>query len=107
MTLEDLQEQGVLLPEEEWGEHALSSTVPRLALLGLLAVAAASVVAALVGDGRTLTFVAMGVFIASLFALTWVLDRSIVRLRRRERRESRRGGTVRGGRDVESGAGDG
>lgn len=104
MTLEDLQQEGVLLPEEEWGEHALTSTVPRLPLVGLLAVLAASIVVALIADGGTLTFVAMGAFIAALFGLTWMLDRSVVRLRRRESRERGRSrGERGGGRGAESG----
>lgn len=104
MTLEDLQQEGVLLPEEEWGEHALTSTVPRLPLVGLLAVLAASIVVALIADGGTLTFVAMGAFIAALIALTWVLDRSLVRLRRRERRERERSRRDGDDGNAESGA---
>jgi hypothetical protein len=104
MTLEDLQQQGVLLPEEEWGEHALTSTVPRLTVLGLLTVEVAGIVMAYLADGGALTFVGIGAFIAALFTLTWVLDRSIVRLRRRERRERGRSHRAGDGRDAESSA---
>jgi len=96
MTIEDLKDEGVLLPEREWGKHELSSTVPRVPLVIILAVATIGIVIALIGDGGPLSFVAIGAFIISLYALTWVLDRSVVSLRRRIARERRRSGTDEG-----------
>ena len=93
MTIEDLKEEGVLLPEREWGKHELSSTVPRIPLLIILAAATISIVVALIADGGPLTFAAVGAFIISLYALTWILDRSVVRLRRRIARERGRPGS--------------
>lgn len=93
MTIEDLREHGVLLPEEEWGEHALETTASELPLLLSFVVAAAAVVVAYVGDGGALTWVGTGVFLASLYAITWMCDRAVLRQRRRV--ESERGGRRR------------
>lgn len=101
MTLEDLQEQGVLLPEDEWGEYELTSTVPGPALLALFAIAAASIAVSLIDDGGLLTLVSLGVFILDLFGLTLLLDRSVVRLRARTRSRLRQLGKSGRGRDSE------
>lgn len=92
MTIEDLREHGVLLPEEEWGEHGLETTVPEWPVAGAFLAAAVLWVAAYVGDGRTLTWLAVGGFLVLLYAVTWMCDRAILRQRekfRRERREFR------------------
>jgi membrane protein implicated in regulation of membrane protease activity len=103
MSLEDLREQGVLLPEERWGEHELTTTVPRGWLLLALVAAVAGVVAALAGDGGSLTWVGIGVFLIALYAATILCDRAVERQRQRmesgRRRRGRRGrrGRRRGG----------
>lgn len=90
MTIEDLREQGVLLPEEEWGAHRLETTTSEGVLLAAFAVALAALVLAYVGAGGILTWVGTGVFLVDLYAITWMCDRAILRQRRRVRRE--RGG---------------
>jgi len=87
MTMEDLQNAGVLLPEEEWGKHRLKTTVPQIPLAVLLAAAVASLVVAYFGDGNILTWIGMGAFLVLLFAVTWLVDRSVRRQRRRVREE--------------------
>lgn len=87
MTIEDLREQGVLLPEEEWGSHRLETTVPQVPLAVAFLVAAAALVAAYLGDGGAATWIGVGVFLASLYAITWMVDRAVFRQRRRVRRE--------------------
>lgn len=100
MTIEDLKEQRVLLPEEEWGTHRLETTVPEVPLAIAFLVAAAALVGAYFGDGRALTWAAVGVFLVSLYAITWMADRAVFRQRRRVRRERREddgGGASDGG----------
>lgn len=92
MTLEDLREQDVLLPEEEWGAHRLETTVPEWPLAATFAVAAAALVAAYLGDGGTLTWIGVVVFLVTLYAITWIVDRAVLRQRRRFRRERREWG---------------
>jgi len=74
VSLKDLEELGVLLPEEDWGTHELHSAVnkPALVLAGLLGVMA--VVLMYNGSGGTLTFVGSGLF---LVFMAWVTHISI------------------------------
>lgn len=97
MTLEDLREHGVLLPEEEWGTHELETTVPEWPLLGAFLAAAALWVVAYLGEGGTLTAVAVAGFLVLLFAITWICDRAVTRQRERFREERRGAGGDPGG----------
>jgi peptidoglycan/LPS O-acetylase OafA/YrhL len=87
MSMEDLRDQGVLLPEEEWGKHKLETTVPQRTLAVLLLVAVAGLVMAYLADGGLLTWIGMGAFLVLLYVVTWVVDRSVTRQRRRVREE--------------------
>ena len=92
MTIEDLREQGVLLPEEEWGTHPLETTVREIPLLAAFVLAVAAQVAAYAGNGSLLTWGGVAVFLGCLAAITWMCDRAILRQRERFRRERRRFG---------------
>lgn len=96
MTLEDLREHGVLLPEEEWGSHRLETTVPEWPLAGAFLVAAASLVAAYLGDGGPLTWIGVVVFLVAIYLVTWLVDRAVMQQRERFREERRDGGGERG-----------
>lgn len=90
MTIDDLREHGVLLPEEEWGTHELETTVPEWPLLAAFVAAAVAWVLAFLGDGGLLTWIAVAAFLVLLYAVTWTCDRAVTRQRdkfRRERRE--------------------
>lgn len=63
MSLKDLQEHGILLPEQEWGVHDLHTSVNKPLLLASLAFGLAAVVLMYIGGGRALTFVGMVMFI--------------------------------------------
>ena len=89
MSIDDLREQGVLLPEEEWGEHELRTTVHVVPLAAGFMVAVASLVVIYVGDGGMLTWVGSGVFLVALYAVTWMCDRAVLRQRERFREERR------------------
>jgi hypothetical protein len=88
MSIDDLREQGVLLPEEEWGEHRLETTVPLVPLAVGYLTAVLSLVAMFVGGGGTLTWIGAGTFLVALYAVTWMCDRAVLRQRARVRRES-------------------
>jgi hypothetical protein len=100
MSIEDLREQGVLLPEEEWGEHRLETTVPLVPVAVGYVTAVLSLVAMYVGGGGTLTWIGAGTFLVALYTLTWMCDRAVLRQRTRVRRESG------GASDAETGPGD-
>lgn len=87
MTIEDLREQGVLLPEREWGTHRLESTTRGGAMLAAFAFAAACLVLAYQGDGGAWTWAGTGGVLACLLAITWMCDRAVRRQRLRVRRE--------------------
>lgn len=87
MTIEDLREHGVLLPEEEWGTHRLESTTRQVPLLAAFALAAASLVVLYLGDGGTWTWGGTATFLVCLAAITWMCDRAVRRQRRRVGRE--------------------
>ncbi len=85
MSIEELREQNVLLPEDEWGKHSRDTTVPQLPLAIVLAVAIVSIAVALVGDGGLLTWIGTGTFVATLYVVTWMFDRAVLRQRQRVR----------------------
>lgn len=122
MTLDDLREQDVLLPEEEWGEHRLQTTVPEWRLAAAFALAGLCLVGVYLGDGGTVTWAATTVFLLSLLWITWICDRAILRQRSRFREEREalggpspraaagrggRGGSPPGGEQADEGEGSG
>lgn len=85
MSLEDLQEAGVLLPEEEWGERTLDSTASRAGYAVAGAVAVACGVLMFTGGGGTTTWIAAGAFLLDLLAFTWLSWRAVDAQRERVR----------------------
>jgi len=77
MSLEDLQEAGVLLPEDEWGERKLDSTASRAGYLLAGAVAIICGMLMLTGNGTATTWIAAGVFLLDLLAFTWLSWRAV------------------------------
>lgn len=88
MSLDELRDAGVLLPEKEWGEHRLSTTVPRLPFLTAFLAAAAGCVLAYLADGGPLTWVGILLFLAALLTVTSICNRAVGTQRRRVRREA-------------------
>ena len=93
MTIEDLEEQGVLLPEEEWGVHELETTTPEVPLALAFVAALGFWMMIYMGDGRLLTWVGTGLFLATLYGITWICDRAVLRQREKFREERGRAGT--------------
>jgi len=89
MSLEDLQEQNILLPEEEWGEHELKTTIAEIPLAILFLCAAASWVAAYFGNGNWLTWVGVVVFFLSFFGIILLCDRAVTKQRKRFKKEQK------------------
>lgn len=89
MTMEDLRDHGVLLPEEEWGKHRLETTTSPALILVLYLAAAGAAALIWVGEGRLLTWIGLVAFLVVLYVLTFVLDRAVMKQRRRFRRERR------------------
>lgn len=89
MSLDDLREHGVLLPEDEWGTRELATTVPLLRALVAFLAAVAGLALAYAGDGTTLTWIGVALFLVAFFALTWLCDRAVRAQRRRVRRGRR------------------
>lgn len=83
MSLQDLKDQGVLLPESEWGSRSLEGSVPRRSIAALLAVAVVALATAYAGEGGALTWVGMGAYLLDFAAIWLVLDRATRRQRRR------------------------
>lgn len=93
MTIEDLREHGVLLPEEEWGSHRLETTVPEWPLAAGFVAAVVLWVLAYLGAGGWLTWVSVVGFLVLLFVITWLCDRAVLAQRRRFHREREEGRT--------------
>ena len=81
MTLEDLEKAGILLPEEEWGQRSLETTVNQPAVIAVGAVAVVAAVLMYVGGGGTLTWVGTVAFLVDLAAFTWVSWRAVEKKR--------------------------
>jgi len=72
MTMEELEEDGILLPRDQWGKRELKSRVAKVPLLVIAGAALGSVGMMYLGNGRGLTWMGLGVFFASLTAFTAV-----------------------------------
>jgi len=60
----------VLLPQEEWGEHDLSTTVNKRALALVMAIGVIALALMYAGDGGWLTFAGIGLFMIFMWQIT-------------------------------------
>lgn len=90
MGLEDLKEQDILLPEEEWGEHRLETTVPEIPVAVIFLLSAVGCVLTYIGDGNTLTWIGIVLFFIAFFGIVWICDRAVRKQRERFKKERRR-----------------
>lgn len=103
MGYEELEERGIFLPEEEWGEADLGSSAnPWLVALLALGLAAACAAMAL-GGGGAWTWIGAGAFIALLSVYTWVATVGIERQAERTAEILRQAGEAHGRSDQEGG----
>jgi len=70
MSLEDLEDAGILLPRDEWGKHEIKTRQNKPLVLLLAAAAVVSVVLMYFGDGRRWTWIGLGLFLLALGAFT-------------------------------------
>jgi len=72
VSLKDLQDAGVLLPEDEWGVHELHTSVNKPQLIAALALGLFSVILMYIGGGRALTFIGSGLFLIFMGWITYI-----------------------------------
>lgn len=77
MTQEDLQQAGILLPEEEWGRRSLDTTAGKPALAAVGAVALAGVILMYAGGGGPPTLVGTGLYVLGLLGFTGLSLRAV------------------------------
>lgn len=77
MSLEELQEAGILLHQSKWRKRPVRTKVPRVpvAITGALLPVAVSFM--YFGDGRVLTWIGLGIFLVLLAGFTWASLRGI------------------------------
>lgn len=87
MSIEDLKEQHILLPEKEWGIHKLRTTVLKVPFSLLILSSIAGLVFTYVGGGRFWTWIGITVFFVSFFGIILLCDRAIIQQKARKQQE--------------------
>ncbi|MGD8428547.1 MAG: hypothetical protein PVH63_13050 [Balneolaceae bacterium] len=90
MSLEDLKEQNILLPEEEWGTHKLETTISEIPLVILFLCSAAGWVTAYLGNGSWVTWLGIVTFFLTFFGIIVLCDRAVTKQRKRVKEEKRK-----------------
>jgi hypothetical protein len=90
MSKEDLENMGVLLPEEQWGKHALTTTVNKPLLIAIGVMTMISVVLMYWGNGNFLTWLGVALFLTMLSGFTFVSIKAVEKQRRESDRVKRR-----------------
>ena len=70
MSEEDLENMGVLLPEEQWGKHAIRTTVNKPLLIAICVMTMISVGFMYWGNGNFLTWLGVALFLTMLSGFT-------------------------------------
>ena len=86
MSKEDLEHMGVLLPEEEWGKHVLTTTVNRPLLIVIGVVTMVSVVLMYWGNGSFWTWLGVMLFLMMLSGFTLLSIRAVEKQRGKSHR---------------------
>ncbi|MCH2449964.1 MAG: hypothetical protein MK198_07435 [Gracilimonas sp.] len=87
MSIEDLKDQGILLPEKEWGEHNLTTTVSKIPIFLLFIFSVLGCLLTFLGEGKFWTWIGIILFFCSFFGVIILCDRAIVNQRKRTKRE--------------------
>jgi hypothetical protein len=90
MSKEDLENMGVLLPEEQWGKHALTTTVNKPLLIAIGVMTMISVVLMYWGNGNFLTWLGVALFLTMLSGFTLLSIKAVDKQRRESDRAKRR-----------------
>ncbi len=83
MSYEDLKEHGIFLPEKEWGELDLATSVNLPALVVTFVVGIVSCVLMAIGGGHLWTWIGAGAFIIFIYAFALISNAGIDRQNRR------------------------
>lgn len=97
MSIEDLEQHGVLLPKEEWGTHQLETTTSELPLLFIFFCSVAGCVLTYYGNGNMWTWIGIGLFFVTFFLVILLCDRAIRRQRKRTKEERDKSGKTKTG----------
>lgn len=87
MSIEDLEQHGVLLPKEEWGTHKLKTTISKTPLLLSFLASIVGCILTYFGDGNMWTWIGIGLFFIAFFFVIILSDWAIRRQRKRTERE--------------------
>lgn len=79
MSIQDLEEHGILLPRKAWGKMALSTSVNKAALSVAFFLGALSCVLMILGEGGLLTWLGALLFIIFLLVFTLISNQGIDR----------------------------
>ena len=90
MSKEDLENMGVLLPEDQWGKHALSTTVNKPLLIAIGLTTMISVFLMYWGNGNFLTWLGVAVFLTMLCGFTLLSISAVEKQHRMSGRGKRR-----------------
>jgi hypothetical protein len=90
MSKEDLENMGVLLPEEQWGKHTLATTVNKPLLIAIGVMTMISVVLMYWGNGNFLTWLGVALFLTMLSGFTLLSIKAVEKQRRESDRVKRR-----------------
>lgn len=90
MSTEDLENMGVLLPEDQWGKHALATTVNKPLLLAIGVITMISAFLMYWGNGNFLTWLGVALFLTMLSGFTLVSINAVEKQRRLSGRRKRR-----------------
>lgn len=90
MSIEDLEEHGVLLPKEEWGMHKLKTTISQLPLLIAFLVGVTGCALTYWGGGGKWTWIGISIFFAAFIVVIVLCDRGIRQQNDRNERERKK-----------------
>lgn len=90
MSLRELNDSGMLLPQDEWGAHDLHSTVSRAGLIAALILGLVSIALMYLGAGSTMTMVGIVLFLVFMVWITRISVTAVDQLGERFDAESDR-----------------
>lgn len=77
MSLEELEQAGILLPRKEWGKREVRTGVARAPLAAIAVLLPVTAGLLYFGDGRWPSWIGLGGFFCLLAGFTWVSLRGI------------------------------
>jgi|GEM_PF-1813670 len=87
MSIEDLEQHGVLLPKKEWGKHELKTTTSEIPMLLIFLCSVAGCIITWMGNGNSWTWVGICLFFVAFAFVIVLCDKAIQRQRERFKQE--------------------